>query len=162
MRAYGTKKFCCCLVGASVSLRWFFGICIVLLTALNTSVIFVLGLHSYRSVQFGCLRSEVMLTSLLFLYFGWMWLLLFELSLTLLYYLVYVSPKLNCSILILVCLCNILLFFDFMVLKFLLIKFSVVSFLASYIYVGVPWEFIIDGDAQVLCFWGWLYWDVCV
>ena len=70
VRAYGTKKFCCCLVWASVSLRWFVGIYILLLTALNISVIFVLGLRSYRSVQFGFLRSEVMLTSLL--YVSWM------------------------------------------------------------------------------------------
>ena len=54
-----------------------------------------------------------------------------------------VGPKLNCSILILVCLCNILLFFDFMVLKFLLIKFSVLFPFWQAIYMWVFHESIL-------------------
>ena len=60
------KKFCCCLVVASVSLRWSVGMCTVLLSALNMSVTFVLALRSTKGVQFSFLRSDVTLTSLLY------------------------------------------------------------------------------------------------
>ena len=61
------KKFCCCLVVASVSLRWSVGMCSVyLLSALNMSVTFVLALRSSKGVQFNFLRSDVTLTSLLY------------------------------------------------------------------------------------------------
>ena len=54
-------------MGASVSLRWFVGMCIVLLSALYMSVTFALALRSSRGVQFKSLRSEVTLTSLLYI-----------------------------------------------------------------------------------------------
>ena len=50
-----------------MSLRWFVGMCIVLLSALYMSVTFALVLRSSKGVQFSFLRSEVTLTSLLFM-----------------------------------------------------------------------------------------------
>ena len=60
------EEILCCLVVASVSLRWSVGMCTVLLSALYMSVTFVLALRSCKGVQFNFLRSDVTLTSLLY------------------------------------------------------------------------------------------------
>ena len=49
--------------GSQCNLRWFVGMCLVLLSTLYMSVTFALALRSSRGVQFKFLRSEVTLIS---------------------------------------------------------------------------------------------------